>query len=539
MAAPNSQTTEHPIGGGQTPAYLGGPGGSIGFFQDPFGASFVASISGTTMAVTQMGSGTISVGQLVVGSGVLANTIVTALGTGTGGVGTYTVSVSQTVAQSSLGTAAQAATQPTDNAQSAITRGQASGVIACYVSTQSPSAVAQSTTAEQSLTIQTGTGAQMLLATGDMLFVNKPTSQAGLGYGNVRVAGSNSLGITFDNLPAGGNITPTASQGYVVVAARGLGNLTAVLSPAAVPANSAVEQQFSVVGLPAGALVQVQKPTAQAGLDIGGCRVVSSNVLGITFVNATAAAITPTAAESYTVVTTLGLDALNNDVAYGFNVGTVGAISAGVVVSGGSTTLTGVLATDMVTGIFKPTPQAAATNVATPIYGIPTSNTMTLYFLGTGTGGTPTASEVYGIRTWRQNPAAPLVLYNAAITPASVAALTTAEQTFTVTGLVAGSSVWINKPSWTNGLAILGCRVSAANTLAINFANFSSAAIVPPAETYVVGNFQVATPGAGNCVYQSVVPAINNTQNLANALRTALGPEVSGIAGGVNLIAGA
>jgi hypothetical protein len=52
----------------------------------------------------------------------------------------------------------------------------------------------------------------MLLASGDLLFVNKPTSQAGLGVGNVRVSSSNTLGITFANLPAGGNITPTARK---------------------------------------------------------------------------------------------------------------------------------------------------------------------------------------------------------------------------------------------------------------------------------------------------------------------------------------
>lgn len=540
MAAPNVVISEHPIGGGQAPSYLGGPGGAIGFYQDPFGANVTGFISGTTLTVVTVGSGALAVGQLLTGNGVTVGTTITALVTGTGGAGTYTVSSSQNVLLGPITSAATPAIQPTDNAQAVISRGQQAGVVANYVTTQSPSAVAQSTTAEQNLTVQTGTGATMLLASGDMLFVNKPTSQAGLGYGNARVQASNVVGLTFDNLPAGGNITPTASQGYVVVAARGLPNITAVLSPASVPANSAIEQQFAVIGLPAGSLVQVQKPTAQAGLDIGGCRVVSSNVLGITFVNATAAAIVPTAAESYIVVSTLGLDALNNDVTYGFNVGTVGAITAGVVVSGGSTTLTGVLATDSVSSLFKPTPQAAATNVATPIYGIPTANTMTLYFLGTGTGATPTASEVYTIRTFRLNPAAPLVLYTPTLTPVSVAALTTAEQTFTVTGLVVGTSVWINKSaSATPGLAILGVRVSAANTLAINYANFSSAAIVPPAEVYIVGNFQVPTPGAGNCVYQSVVPAINNTQNLANALRTALGPETAGVGGGVNLIAGA
>jgi len=411
------------------------------------------------------------------------------------------------------------------NAQTAVTRGQQSGVIATYVSTQSPSAVAQGTSAEQTLTIQSGTGGTMLLAAGDLLYVNKPTSQAGLGYGNVRVSSGNTLGITFDNIPpAGGNITPTASQGYVVVALRGLGTLklSAVLSPAAVPANTTVEQQFAVTGLPAGSLVQVNKPTAQAGLDIGGCRVVSNNVLGITFTNATAAAITPTASETYIVVALPGLDAANNDVWYGMNVGTVGAIGPGTVVTGGNTTLTGVLATDMVTGVMKPTLQAAATNAAIPYSAVATADTMTLSFFGVGTGYTPTASEVYGIRTARIAPAAPLVLYNSSLAPASVAAQTTAEQTFTVTGLIAGTPVWVNKPSAQPGLAILGCRVSAANTLAINFANFTGSAIVPATETYVIGNFQVPTPGAGNVVYQSVVPAQIQTTTLANALRSAL-----------------
>jgi hypothetical protein len=473
MAAPNSTSSEHPIGGGGSPWYGGGSGGLVGFYQDI--------------------------------------------------------------------TAGGAVAQPASNAQAAITRGQQAGVIATYVSLQSPAAVAQSTTAEQTLTVQTGTGATMLLASGDLLFVNKPTSQAGLGYGNLRVSSSNTMGITFDNLPAGGNITPTASQNYVVVALRGLGimKVTAALTPAAVAANSAVEQQFSVTGLPPGYLVQVSKPTAQAGLDIGGCRVVSSNLLGITFVNATASPITPTAAETYSIAVLPGLDAANNDVFYGMNVGTVGAIGPGVVVTGGSTTLTGVLATDVVAGVMKPTLQAAATNAAIPFGAVLTADTCTLSFFGVGTGYTPTASEVYGISTKRIAPVAPLVVFSQSLAPTSVAALTTAEQTFTITtpnALVVGTPVWINKPTWTNGLAILGCRVSAANTLAINFANFTSAAIVPPTESYLIGNFQTPTPGAGNCVYQSVVPALAQAGNLGNAIRAALGPASGG---GVNLITGA
>ena len=236
----------------------------------------------------------------------------------------------------------------------------------------------------------------------------------------------------------------------------------------------------------------------------------------------TSSPITPTASESYNIYAIAGLDAIGNEIDYGFNVGSVGAIGAGTVVTAGNTALTGLLATDMVAGIFKPTPQAAATNVATVQYGIPTANTLTLYYLGTGTGGTPTSSEVYGVRTIRLNPAAPLLNYSQTLTPSSVAAATTAEQTFTVSGLVAGSPVWVNKPSWQAGLGIAGVRVSAANTLAINFINTTSSAIVPNSETYTIGNFQVPSPGAGNCVYQHASSVITNLANLSNAQRSAL-----------------
>jgi hypothetical protein len=65
-------------------------------------AVFTASISGTTMTVSAVTSGTIYVGCLITGTGVLANTTITALGTGTGGTGTYTVSQSQTVSSTTI-----------------------------------------------------------------------------------------------------------------------------------------------------------------------------------------------------------------------------------------------------------------------------------------------------------------------------------------------------------------------------------------------------------------------------------------------------
>jgi hypothetical protein len=64
-------------------------------------AVFDASISGTTMTVTAVTSGTLRVGMLLTGI-VSAGTTITALGTGTGGTGTYTVSLSQTRASNTM-----------------------------------------------------------------------------------------------------------------------------------------------------------------------------------------------------------------------------------------------------------------------------------------------------------------------------------------------------------------------------------------------------------------------------------------------------
>jgi len=69
---------------------------------NPSAATFTGSISTTTLTVTSVLSGTIAVGQAIFGQGIAQNTVITALGTGTGGAGTYTVSDSQTVASTTI-----------------------------------------------------------------------------------------------------------------------------------------------------------------------------------------------------------------------------------------------------------------------------------------------------------------------------------------------------------------------------------------------------------------------------------------------------
>jgi hypothetical protein len=61
------------------------------------GAIITGAISGTTLTVSAVASGTLAAGMTIQGAGITANTIITALGTGTGGVGTYTVNFSQTI----------------------------------------------------------------------------------------------------------------------------------------------------------------------------------------------------------------------------------------------------------------------------------------------------------------------------------------------------------------------------------------------------------------------------------------------------------
>ena len=65
-------------------------------------SSFTGSISTTTLTVTAFTVGTIAIGQVIAGSGITVGTIVTAFGTGLGGIGTYTVDVSQTVSSTTI-----------------------------------------------------------------------------------------------------------------------------------------------------------------------------------------------------------------------------------------------------------------------------------------------------------------------------------------------------------------------------------------------------------------------------------------------------
>jgi hypothetical protein len=143
------------------------------------------------------------------------------------------------------------------------------------------------------------------------------------------------------------------------------------------------------------------------------------------------------------------------------------------------------------------------------------------------------SSEVYALTIQRLAPLNPAMLYVTSLAVTSCAATTSVEVTTTVTGLVVSSSVAVTKPSVTPGLTVVGARVSAANTLAVQYMNMTTNAISIPTETYTIANVQLqgpgvgivssgATAGAGLAVSQSFFPALQQSATMANALRSAL-----------------
>lgn len=409
--------------------------------------------------------------------------------------------------------------QPSGNAQVAIARGQACGMVATFSLTASPTSVATVSTMTSAMTLVGGTGPSITIASTDVLFVNKPSSQAGLGVGNIAVSSAGVAVVSFINSSATNFITPTASETYGVVALRGFGALTTVWTPSSVAANSVVEQQVAVTGLRAGELVQVSKPTNQLGLDIVGCRVVSNNLLGVSFANVTAGPLTPTAAQTYTIISLGGIDANSNDVLYQVTAGTVASVVSSTTMSA-ALTLSNLAVSDIVIGMSKPTVQVGLINGAS---FVSSAGKLCVTF-GNPTAGplTPTASEVYGVAVKRPNPVAPLVIYSQTLTPASVAANTTAEQTFVCTGLIATTPVWVNKATPVLGLGITGVRVSSTNNIGITFCNPTATVITPAADTFLIGNFQMPIDAPGNSIIQSAVLVQQRTTELANAIRAAL-----------------
>ncbi len=275
----------------------------------------------------------------------------------------------------------------------------------------------------------------------------------------------------------------TAGGDFTVAANIGIFGLS--ISPASVAVNTAAEQSITVTGVLATDVVAVVDPDPIAGLIVGTARVSAANTVYLTLGNVTAAAITPTSTQTYAFITV------------GAALQTTAVLSPSSVasntVSEQYVTVAGVNVGQQVI-VNKPTAQAGLIITNCRASG---PNQVAIQFANlTGATITPTASETYLFASASGFQPAPIMdVTTQTITPVSVAANTSAEQNFTVTGLVSGGKVLVTKPSVTAGLMLGGARISAANTLTLSFANNTSAAITPPSETYTIAYFSTQ---AGN-----------------------------------------
>ena len=102
-------------------------------------------------------------------------------------------------------------------------------------------------------------------------------------------------------------------------------------------------------------------------------------------------------------------------------------------------------------------------------------------------GGLGRERERAAAKSWSESRRPERFTETASSCPASCNALTSAEQTFTVTGLTTADKVIVNIPaSMTAGIGLVGARVSAADTLALLFMNCTAGALTPTSGTYTV-----------------------------------------------------
>lgn len=87
-------------------------------------------------------------------------------------------------------------------------------------------------------------------------------------------------------------------------------------------------------------------------------------------------------------------------------------------------------------------------------------------------------------------------IVNASITPASVGAATTVEQTFVLTGvgLRVGDYIDVCAPTPNAGTALVNKRVSAPDTIALTWVNVTAGALTPTAGVHLL---QICRPEGG------------------------------------------
>lgn len=117
-----------------------------------------------------------------------------------------------------------------------------------------------------------------------------------------------------------------------------------------------------------------------------------------------------------------------------------------------------------------------------------------------------------------------IVCYSTAQTPGAVNANTSAEQAFTVTGILAGSLTVASKPTTQAGLLLNQMRVSAASTVQASYSNVTAGNLTPTAESYLVVEIRGPLIQTQAATFASAVPTLT-TLEFAIACTPAAGQQ--------------
>jgi hypothetical protein len=80
-----------------------------------------------------------------------------------------------------------------------------------------------------------------------------------------------------------------------------------------------------------------------------------------------------------------------------------------------------------------------------------------------------------------------VIEFTAVLTPASIGANTTVEQSFTFTGILTTDKLMhVVKPTYQTNLGIVGARIISNNTVGITYIHIGGSSITPTSETYSV-----------------------------------------------------
>jgi hypothetical protein len=199
----------------------------------------------------------------------------------------------------------------------------------------------------------------------------------------------------------------------------------------------------------------------------------------------------PVAVSSTTKCTNLNADLLDgNDWACPASLGssTPAAVAATTISASGQ--LTSTVSTGTAPFVVASTTQVANLNV-TQLVGATWIAPGTIGSTTPNTGAFTTLSASTSATIGGGTAITKIKTYSQSLSPAIVNANSGNEQTFTVTGLTTADQVVVTKPTLQTGLIIHNARVSAADTLAISFANCTGGNITPTAsETYSVIAFR-------------------------------------------------